>query len=303
MKGEGTITITGEDGTATLTVGQTLPASLHALEYIPADAKLIIAVSPSELLKAPPLKAIAPMLEEIDRQNKLGVKSADLTDVLIIKTGTGRKVDRLILRYTKPFDWKGVLTQNLANLETTRIGDKEYYAVNMAALSDGERRAWGDGVWSSNFYIPDDRTLIITTEEELQKIVRGGERLMSPEMFPALATSPFAVRVETSLLRDLGALDVKRNFEANPVLAMFLPLIEQTKVSTLAGNVAATSSSSGKNSSSSSGKNSAGFTLTVECNSPEGAEAVAKTLEAARTLASNIVTAKKDACARTLARP
>ena len=79
---------------------------------------------------------------------------------------------------------------------------------------------------------------------------------------------------------------MKRNFEANPVAAMFLPFIEQTKVTTLAGNVAAPNSS---------GKDLAGFTLSIECNSPEGAQAVAKTLEAARTLASNIVTAKKDA--------
>ena len=205
VKGEGTITITGEDTTGSLTVQNLNISSLRKLDYIPADARVIVAVSPSELFKVPSLAKIAPMFNEIDRQNKLGVKSADLADVVVIKTGTGDKVDRLILRYSKPFDWKAVLKKNLPNLETKRLGDKEYYTINMAALSDAERRAGGGGgVWASNFYLPDDRTLIIGTEEEIQKIVRGGEKLISPELFPALATSPFAARMETSLLRDLA---------------------------------------------------------------------------------------------------
>src|SRR5262249_20208712 len=205
------------------------------------------------------------------------VKSNEIADLVLVKTGSGEQLDRVIIRNSSPIDWKAVLEKNVPPLETKQIGDRKYLAVR-----DPEHKLPGRGPFGSVYYLPDDRRLISGTEEAIQKIARGGEPRFDVSAFPALKDSPLAVRMETSLLRDMGALDTKRNFEANPVMALFLPLFEQTKVTTLAAKV-----------SSTDGKDVAGFAPSVESASPEGAPPAAQTFQAAATVPPNTLTAQK----------
>ena len=248
----------------------------RAYTYVPADAKLVAVISPSWLSESASLSKLLPPINEA-LEKKFGLKVADIEDIELIKTTATALADktstprfeRMIIRAAKPHDWKAILQRasennNVQPMKLEEFHGKQYFAAD-----------------SQSAYIADDRTLIVGTEEEIQKIIGGGEREMNDDQFPEFQ-NPIAVRVDMSAVRKAIGMDNRAKlFESNPVLAMFLPPIEHVQVARLCGGV---------------GANDRGFIdYTLECDSAEAAQAAAKTLEAARTVALNLLKAKAQA--------
>ncbi len=101
---------------------------------------------------------------------------------------------------------------------------------------------------------------------------------MEASEFPEFLTQPLAIRTEMPLLKALAGLDkLPKDFESNPMAAMLLPLLDHVVVECgyAGGN----------------GKEQE-FHARLVCDSAEGAQQVAKTVEALRTIGANLLKAK-----------
>jgi hypothetical protein len=87
------------------------------------------------------------------------------------------------------------------------------------------------------------------------------------------------------MYREFGVAD-KRAIEQNPLLALFQPLFDEAKFAMLSANAIAATNP---------GSEVLKIDAAIECKSQTGAENVAKTVEAARILGSNILGAKEAA--------
>ncbi|HEY2827053.1 MAG TPA: DUF1559 domain-containing protein, partial [Pirellulales bacterium] len=264
-------------------IGNARPADskgLRTFEFVPADAKLVFAISPGEVIKLTSVEKFAALFEkDTNFEKKYGIKVSDVADVEVVRTrlvipSPGPQYDRFIVRTQAPHDWKQTLLrlggdQQGPAIRAEKLEGKEYFVVDPSGPS---------------FYIPDDRTLIFGPKEEILKIVRGGEELMKASDFPEFQSQPVAVRADMSILKAMAGLDkLPKDFESNPAVAMFLPLIDHVKVEY--GYAGVDMQAAG----------SVGFHARFVCDSTDGAQQVAKTLEALRTVGLNLLQAKMQA--------
>jgi beta-lactamase regulating signal transducer with metallopeptidase domain len=247
---------------------------LRTFKYVPADAKLVAGVSPSEIAKWGGVTPFVAMItKEVGFEKKFGMKLADVANVEFIRTRTARPerviFDRLIVQTNGAHDWKKTITDLLEEpghpkLEAQELAGKEIFVDPSGAC----------------FYMADEKTLIVSTKEEIEKIIQGNEKEMGAEEFPEFLTEPVALRAEMSLLKAMAGLEkLPQGFESNPVAAMFLPLIDHVQVECGYADAQA-------------GSDKAGFHARLECDSADWAQQVAKTLEALRTVALNVLQAK-----------
>jgi biopolymer transport protein ExbD len=259
---------------------------LRTFQYVPADAKLVVAASPSELAKFPAVAKLFAAADEATR-SKFGLTPSGIEDVQLIKIAAtppvnkfgGPDFERIVIRAAKPHDWKKMLlgfgdSKALAMMPKQFEG-KEYYAT------DPDHPAC---------FVPDDRTLIIGSEEEIQKIIKGGEKSMDAEQFPEFRSEPLAARVEASLVKELSGLGRPgKQFESAPAAAMLLPLLEHVKLARLAAWP--------------KGQDGLDALLVLQCDDTQSPSDVAKTLDAGRTLLLNVLKAKQQAWGQTSAPP
>jgi len=263
-----------QKGGKAMDASQEASKTFRTFEYVPADAKLVIAFSPNEIAKLP---AVVNLVSLFDRaggfDKKFGLKVSEVSDVVVVKTTPAQQYERIILRTTKPHDWDTTLQKSVAGLESKTIGGKNYY---LKTSTPEVKELILDA-----FLVVNDRTLIIGPESEIQKIIGGGEELMKASDFPEFQTKPFVMRAEMSILKAMAGLDkLPNDFEKNPAAAMFLPLIDHVKVEV------------GYAEMDTKVSESVGFHARLECDSAEGAQQVDKTLEALRTVGLNLLTAK-----------
>ncbi len=239
-----------------------LPKELHAIggaatgatvlrtfKYVPADAKLVAGVSPSEIAKLP---AVAPFValfnKDVNFEKKYGLQISDVANVEFVRRRIsiprgGPQYDRLIVQTKEPHDWKGwFLGFKGDNVQAEELDGKQIFVDPSGPC----------------FYVADERTFIVGPKEEIKKIIDGGEKEMSAEEFPEFLTEPVAMRAEMSVLKAMAGLDqLPKNFESNPAAAMFLPLIDHVKVECGYADAKA-------------GSDKAGFHARLECDSVDG---------------------------------
>ncbi len=218
----------------------TLPKELHAIgdanttnstalrtfKYVPADAKLVLGVSPSEIAKLPAVVPFVALLnKDVNFEKKYGLQVSDVANVEFVRRRIsiprgGPQYDRLIVQAKGPHDWKEILLGFKEDNGQQRLQPEQLDGKQIFVDPSGPC-----------FYGADERTFIVGPKEEIEKIIQGGEKEMGAEEFPEFLTQPVAIRAEMSLLKAMAGLDkLPKSFEANPAAAMFLPLLDHVKV-------------------------------------------------------------------------
>jgi Protein of unknown function (DUF1559) len=251
--------------------------------FVPADAKVVLAMSPNELAKSSATAGVMPMIDQ-EISGKFGLKFSELADLEWIQLEPGKiasqSIDRVIFRAVNPHDWKETLSKVSPPMKAVEFKGQTYFLASDAARPDSVLKGLGPA-----FYIADDRTLVAGGEEQIRKILGGDEKRMEPEAFPEFLGSAFALRIDMSFVKQASGVE-KMRLEDNPMMALILPLLERAKVARLG---------IGPEGSDAASKDSVGLRMAFECDSPEGAEQVAKTLDASRTFALNVIRAKEKA--------
>jgi Protein of unknown function (DUF1559)/BlaR1 peptidase M56/Type II secretion system (T2SS), protein G len=211
------------------------PAALErkqfrTFDYIPDNAKFIMAISPSELLKFPSMQQLQKIADNAEFDKKFGLPLNEIEDVKVIQTSAGNPFEssprppfqRLVIRSVKPHDWKKWISEK-PGIKPKQIGDKTVYEIA------GEGHA----------YIPDDRTLVVVfvpDEVEMKKIIFGAEKLHSedPNSFPPLLYSPFAAWADTKSIK--AELD-KPGVPLDPIIVIIRSMFEHTKTASLWANL------------------------------------------------------------------
>jgi beta-lactamase regulating signal transducer with metallopeptidase domain/biopolymer transport protein ExbD len=284
---------------------------LRTLQYLPADAKFVAVLSPSEMAKAPSAAKMLAALSANGFEKQFGLSLADLEDIELVAIDPMARIarsfgalavrgqpapepefDRVVLRTVKPFDWKQTLAKNFPAMKRVEVDGHEYFSMDPASLERADKLG-------PSFYVPDDRTLIAGTEEEVRRIIRGGDKVMDDKDAFLFTAQQFRVRVDASMAKQLAGMEKPAEaFDKNPLLAMFLPLIDHVNVAALSGNIQPPGDVRGK-----PAKESALLYLELKCDSADGAQQVAKTLEAARTIGTNLLAAKAQAWQQSPAPP
>ena len=242
------------------------------LAFVPPRAVAVLAVRPAQLLSNPDMQALVKLLNEtMGLEKRTGLKIENIEEVKLAITRLPapdqpfRPEDSMlqILRYKEPFDWKSKFEENLVGkpVEAT-IGGKTYYHSDH-----------GDQAIRPAFYLPDDRTIVIGPEIDLQRaIISAGKS--KPEWaaeWERSATGQAAAMVDlTAVNRAIGE-DLKRH--SQQTAALFAPIWEKgqrlfVSVQSQAGLA---------------------ISATIDCTNPEDANRVEGTIQAALTLARNIL--------------
>ena len=204
-------------------------SQLRTFDYIPDDAKLVVAVSPSELLKSPLMQQLQKIADNAEVEKKFGLPLNEIEDIKIIQTSEGNIFEnspgppfqRLVIRSVKPHDWKKWIADK-AGAKPKQLGDKTVYEID------------GNGA-----FIPDDRTLVVLfvrDEVEIKKIIFGAEKLHSEDMklFPSLIYSPIAIWADTQFIKT--ELD-KPGVPLDPTTVMIRSMLDHTKSANVSANL------------------------------------------------------------------
>jgi hypothetical protein len=161
------------DGLGGIAPADTLVIAKHrTTEFIPADAKIVMGICPKQLAQFPQVAKLFAFIDEISFEELFGLPLRELDDAVQVKVSEAGTFDRTILRAAKPHDWKKLLgTKLLPKPKAVQVGDKTYYVA-------GERVHFDVGECA---YFPDDRTLVMATEEEMKKIVSGADKKLPTE--------------------------------------------------------------------------------------------------------------------------
>ena len=246
----------------------TLSTPLRTFDYIPDDAKFVVAVSPSALLKFPSMQQLQKIADNAEFDKKFGLPLNEIEDVKVVRTSAGNlfessprpPFDRLVIKSVKPHDWKTWIAAK-TDAKPQQIGDKTFYEIDGGAA-----------------YIPDDRTLVLLfvhDESEMKKFIAGGEKLHSedPNSFPSLLYSPFVVWADTKSIK--AELD-KPGVPLDPTIVMIRSMLEHTNSASLWASLY-TPTPNGAEERVNAG-------LVLKCDSDEAAKQSAALLGATRTL-------------------
>jgi Protein of unknown function (DUF1559)/BlaR1 peptidase M56 len=247
----------------------TLNTALRTFDYIPEDAKFVMAISPSALLKFQSMQQLQKIADNAEFDKKFGLPLNEIEDVKVIQTSAGNPFEssprppfqRLVIRSVKPHDWKKWISEK-PGVKPKQIGDKTIYEI----------------VGEGSVYVPDDRTLVVVfvpDEVEMKKIIFGAEKLHSeePNSFPSLLYSPFAVWADT---KSIKAELEKPGVPLDPSIVMIRSMLEHTNSASLSASLYMS------NPNGTEEHVNAGLLLT--CDSDEAAKQSAALLGATRTL-------------------
>ena len=262
--------------------------------YVPADAEIYATISPKRIIDGlpPTAQKIGAMLE-----NRIipGFALTDFAEIQLVgktvQPGT-MMVKRAVVRTVKPFDWLEFLSKHPPKISAKRFADKTYHSVAIrqdepAAVR--EKQPWFPQVLC--FITPNDHTLVVATEDEMHKILAGGERLMDSSELREIAGSPLGMIADGNWLRRLfgvaGAtnplsMSLRPSLERTNRFAMLIsfdPIRQKANESTIQVNAI------------------------LSCDSEDGAKEVGKTIEAIHLLATNFLWGKEQAAAQRRAHP
>jgi hypothetical protein len=142
------------------------------LAFVPAEAKMVLAIRPNALLKRRELRSLADKFKQIAPARALqAVPIEDVDQLLAFWEGmpdfpagaAGAPIlpppSGVVLRMTKPQEWKALLNQLLGSLREARHAGQTY-------LTTAEPRAAG---WAA--FAADDRTLVLARDDLLRELI------------------------------------------------------------------------------------------------------------------------------------
>ncbi|HWB08423.1 MAG TPA: M56 family metallopeptidase [Pirellulales bacterium] len=240
------------------------------LEYVPPRAVAVLAVRPADLLSKAEMQGLVKMLNETIPLAKAGFKIENVEEAKFIVTRfpnpqPGRHIpvgeySLQVFRYKGPFDWKGKVAEHMVGKTVeASIAGKTYYHSDQ-----------GDQAVRPAFYTPDDRTIVIGPEIDLQRAIAsaGKSKIDWAANWEKVATGQAAAMV------DLAAFSRAMANEPQPEMrAPFAPVWE--KGQQLFASLQA--------------RDALSLAAQILCATPDDAGRVKATLEAALTLARNML--------------
>lgn len=248
-------------------------ADAFDLTYVPSRAVAVIAVRPAALVAREGMK---PLVEVINDSNnpahRAGLRVENIEEIKLAFTelpNGGPMMDRLmvqIFRSTEPFDWMKVFGKDyLGEPVKAQLAGKEYF--KMAEPTPRMNRA---------IYLPDDRTIVMATEPQLQQILLAGKRTPDwADRWQSLASGEFAAMLDLTAVNQALAGDLKQTPpppHLAPLLA-FAPLWEKGQRLFATARL----------------DNEVTLQARIDCRNHEDVEQVERTAQAALTLAQNML--------------
>lgn len=237
--------------------------------YVPPNVAAVGIVRPAALLSRNEMQPLAELIdlidEEIGLREALGLSIRDLAEVqyAMPRFPTPKATDALapilVLRAKQPHDWKEFADSLRGDHMAANFLGRTYYKAS------DSRNAF-------SYYSPDDRTIVLASEPQLQRVLALSKTSPAgPEWAADWPAGEAAAMIDLALFNSTVGPVLK---QAPPTLAAvnsFSPLWEKTERSFF------------------SVKLSQGLRLEAlaQCGSEERAEEVNRTLEAALTLARN----------------
>jgi beta-lactamase regulating signal transducer with metallopeptidase domain len=239
------------------------------LQYVPTRAVAVLALRPADLLSSAEMQGVAKLLNESGPLANAGLKIENIEEAKFIVTRLpdgGQQGPRMpleqcllqVFRSKEPFDWKGKLAEHLlGNPVEASIAGKTYYHSDR-----------GDQAIRPAFYLPDDRTIVVGPEIDLQRAITSGgkSKLDWAANWEKVAGGQAAAMV------DLTAISRAMANEPRPEMrAPFAPIWEKGQHLFV----------------SLEARDALSLAAQIVCATPDDAGRVKATLEAALTLARN----------------
>jgi beta-lactamase regulating signal transducer with metallopeptidase domain len=261
---------------------QTTPNESYNLAFLPADAKLVIALRPHALLERREMRTLLESIKQtLAFKGVLAVPPEDVEQLLVFWEGipqapaeSGRTPPSGgVLRTSKPQEWKSLLkNQQLGSALEVRHDGQTYLCFGGA---NAER--WGA-------FVPDDRTLVFAREDLLRELIEDRKspvprhpwdeawnKVVKGQVMVALETRWLRRRIAQGLLGVPPAPGQASN--ADLKLETISPLLDKARSYAIAIDAAR------------------GLTvdLVAVAGAPDDAKPVANTLQALLTLGKNAV--------------
>lgn len=249
--------------------------------FVPPNPAALAILRPAAALAKAEMQPLVKFLnEQIGVEKTLGLNVADLEEIKLIApfvpdpgvSGSTHSFGILVFRAKAAHDWKA-FGENAAgkSAEATFLG-KKYYKTLEAAPANGPVSASAPLRYS--YFLPDDRTIVLASEQQLQRVLALGKTSQAkPDWAGDWPAAEAAVMLDLKAYNALLGAKLKQEVSRDPVAFSFSPIWEQTERLFL------------------SLKTSDGLQLEAlaKCGSADAAQQVKKTLDAARTLATNIL--------------
>ena len=259
------------------------PREHLALDYVPPRSVAVVVVRPADLLAKPEMASLAKLLNDgTGLEKRLGLKIENIEEAALAVTRlpdppsppqagqpprTPSTIDQsllFVLRYKEALDWKSKLAESFgpSKLVEEQVGGKSYY--RSADRSDAARPA---------LFMPDDRTVVVGPEIDLQRAVIGAGRTKADWAadWQKWASGEAAATIHLAAWNPVLSQEMKHGPQKSPFVAVFSPLWEK-------GDRLFASLHIGD------GLNAR---VRIACRSAEDAERVKATVEAVLTLARN----------------
>ncbi len=258
-------------------VDATANSEKFSLRFVPAEAVLVAAIRPAELLAEP---GIGDFLKKFDGVGKMidatGVDPAKLAEATLIMLPGGQQPAEphplVVLRTNEAIDWKKVTEEHAPGAREDSFGGTTFYHARV-----GHREP--------AYFQPNDRTMVLGTDPQIRLVItmaQGGfDGLPGPswaEEWNAQPAGQARVAVNVEVLKAVTGLDLNRLQDPNTPTAVAATL---SAVGPLVKNVSAVVGSAQVN---------GGMKLSAVAatDSIAAAASVAETTIALKTLAKNM---------------
>ncbi|HUY89166.1 MAG TPA: M56 family metallopeptidase [Pirellulales bacterium] len=249
--------------------------------FVPPNPAAVAIIRPAAALAGAEMQPLVKLLnEQVGVEKLLGLNVAELEEIKLIAPfvpdpdvpRSTHSFGILVFRAKAAHDWKA-FGENAAgrSAEATFLG-KKYYKTLDAAPAD--RPAPATAAFRYSYYLPDDRTIVLASEPQLQRVLALGKTSPAePDWADDWPAGEATVMLDLKTYNALHGAELKQEMSRDPVVSSFSPIWEQTERMFL------------------SLKTSDGLQVEAlaKCGSAAAAQQVKKTLEAAMTLASNVV--------------
>jgi hypothetical protein len=155
----------------------------YNLAFLPADAKIVLAVRPRALLDRREFRPLADKIKEILALNSMDtVKIEDVHQLVVFWEGSAQSPigpsrdpmipppSGVVLRMTRPQEWNGIVKQLLGPT-------REIHHAGQTYRSATDR---GPDGWAA--FVPDERTLVLAQEDLLRELVE--DRIANAGLHP-----------------------------------------------------------------------------------------------------------------------
>lgn len=266
---------------AATAAGPATEATAVDWSFVPPNPAAVAIIRPAAALSKAEMQPLVKFLnEQIGVEKTLSLSVADLEEIQLIApfvpdpgvAGSTHSFGIIVFRAKAAHDWKA-FGDNAAgqSAEATFLG-KKYFKSQIAA--DANRPRLPQAAFKYSYYLPDDRTVVLASEPQLQRVLALGKTSPAkPDWAGDWPAGEAAVMLDVKAYNALLGARLKQEISRNPVASSFAPIWEQTERLFL------------------SLKTSDGlqFEALAKCGSAESAQQVKKTLDAARTLATNVL--------------